>query len=156
MPLRTQTDLAMYVCVCVGVFDVVKGQRTFKPSSAIKRTMQSQRLQYRYSTSCCTYRYRYKYFCRYRYGIVWDKLLGKLLRGIFLIFFWMRLRSILRIHFAQQLHMKSRNHEYERVCVNYIKTQTSCTSVRPDSDSQPKGNWVSHVAKVCGNSKGVD
>lgn len=25
----------------------------------------------------------------------------------------MRLRSILRIHFAQQLHMKSRNHEYE-------------------------------------------
>lgn len=112
------------MCVCVGVFDVVKGQRTFKPSSAIKRTMQSQRLQYRYSTSCCRYRHGYKYFCRYRYvicmrseSIVWDKLLGKLLRGIFLIFFWLHLRSILRIHFAQQLHMKSRNHEYEYVLI---------------------------------------
>lgn len=42
-----------------------------------------------------------------------------------------------------------------RVCVNYIKTQTSCTSVRPDSDSQPKETGLVTYLKFAATAKAL-
>lgn len=58
---------------------------------------------------------------------VWDKLLGKLLRGIFLLIF---LRSILRIHSTQQLHMKSRNHEYVLIILKLKQAALQCAPIQ--------------------------